>query len=78
MCLFNLGYGIYSQLPNELDNKSRDSEYDDEDNDSFGKETKVWEMSAIPPTPRTATMPYTPRTMAFNTLDRQLPLRQYR
>ncbi|KXJ91292.1 hypothetical protein Micbo1qcDRAFT_233821 [Microdochium bolleyi] len=79
ICVFNLGYGIYSMLPNELDNVVQDS--DDEDSPSYGKggaaSSKVWEMSAIPPTPRTATMPYTPRTMAFNTLDRKLPLRGY-
>ncbi|KAH7027777.1 uncharacterized protein B0I36DRAFT_143295 [Microdochium trichocladiopsis] len=76
VCVFNLGYGIYSMLPNELDNAPQDS--DDDDAGSFNKETKIWEMGNIPPTPRTGTMPYTPRTMAFNTLDRQLPLRQYR
>jgi hypothetical protein len=30
-----------------------------------------WEMKTVKPT----VTPYTPRTLAFNTLDRQLPLR---
>lgn len=33
---------------------------------------KEWEMKAVP---RAQAVPYTPRTLAFNTLDRQLPLR---
>lgn len=70
-------------LPNELDRASaNDSDDDDEYMRAFGGKggatsSKVWEMSPIPPTPRTGTMPYTPRTMAFNTLDRKLPLRGY-
>ena len=52
-----------------------------EDDDSDGSPTKLkgrdnWEMQGIPPTPRTANMPYTPRTTAFNALERKLPLRQ--
>lgn len=36
---------------------------------------KLWELRNIQqPTP--AFSPYTPRTLAFNTLDRQLPLRE--
>jgi len=31
-----------------------------------------WEMKSVP---KPAVTPYTPRTLAFNTLDRQLPLR---
>jgi hypothetical protein len=33
---------------------------------------KEWEMQRVKATPK---VPYTPRTLAFNTLDRQLPLR---
>lgn len=33
---------------------------------------KEWEMKNVPKQPA---VPYTPRTLAFNTLDRQLPLR---
>lgn len=33
---------------------------------------KEWELK---PVPTQAAAPYTPRTLAFNTLDRQLPLR---
>jgi hypothetical protein len=37
---------------------------------------KAWEMSNVPPrTPTALRQPFTPRTLAFNTLDRKLPLR---
>lgn len=43
-----------------------------------GNSDKSWEMRQLPPIvhrdPKTQ-VPYTPRTLAFNTLDRQLPLR---
>jgi hypothetical protein len=36
---------------------------------------RVWEMKSVPQK-ATPAQPYTPRTLAFNTLDRQLPLRE--
>jgi len=39
---------------------------------SDSKSDKEWEMQRVQATPK---VPYTPRTLAFNTLDRQLPLR---
>jgi hypothetical protein len=37
---------------------------------------REWEMKRVLPTTNaTPAQPYTPRTLAFNTLDRQLPLR---
>jgi hypothetical protein len=36
---------------------------------------REWEMKRVLPTQATPATPYTPRTLAFNTLDRQLPLR---
>jgi hypothetical protein len=38
-----------------------------------GNSDRVWEMKTVPKQPQHP--PYTPRTLAFNTLDRQLPLR---
>ncbi|RYP79774.1 hypothetical protein DL769_002796 [Monosporascus sp. CRB-8-3] len=74
--LANLGLTIWALLPNEAD---KTSVAEDDDSDSSPTKLKgkdAWEMRGIPPTPRTANMPYTPRTMAFNTLERKLPLRQ--
>jgi hypothetical protein len=45
--------------------QTKDSPISDNNSD------KEWEMKAVPKTQT----PYTPRTLAFNTLDRQLPLR---
>jgi len=45
---------------------TKDSPVSDRSND------RVWEMKNVPKTQPT---PFTPRTLAFNTLDRQLPLR---
>ena len=74
--LVNLGLTIWALIPNESDRTDVT-----EDDDSDGSPTKLkgrdnWEMHGIPPTPRTANMPYTPRTTAFNALERKLPLRQ--
>ncbi|OTB04490.1 hypothetical protein M426DRAFT_22885 [Hypoxylon sp. CI-4A] len=80
--VFNMTLTVWSLLPNERDKRDYDSD-DENDNTSSPARLKQggnWEMTGIPPTPRTAgTMPpytpYTPRTMAFNSLDRKLPLR---
>lgn len=57
-------------LPNELDRQQEEDEEKDE-NDSLeqGKDVN-WEMQSIrsPTSPR---VPFTPRTMAFRTLDRK-------
>ncbi|KAI1844537.1 hypothetical protein JX266_009210 [Neoarthrinium moseri] len=74
--LVNLGLNIWALLPNEADKRGTDVDSDEETNSpSSLKRNDKWEMHGIPQTPRTATVPYTPRTMAFNTLDRKLPLR---
>ncbi|KAK6074181.1 hypothetical protein SCUP234_08062 [Seiridium cupressi] len=74
--LINLGLNIWALLPNEADKRGKDIDSDGESNSpSSLKRNDKWEMHGIPSTPRTATVPYTPRTMAFNTLDRKLPLR---
>lgn len=74
----NLILGIWSLIPTaaqraahkvEVDDMqmTKDSPVSDRSND------KEWELRAVPK-PQAA-QPYTPRTLAFNTLDRQLPLR---
>lgn len=63
----NLGLAIWAMVPN----KELDLENDDDDDDA-PPTNKEWEMQ--PRTPGTA-VPFTPRTQAFHTLDRKLPLR---
>ncbi|KAL1865294.1 hypothetical protein VTK73DRAFT_5295 [Phialemonium thermophilum] len=67
--LANLGLSIWSMLPNK---KMDDEEEIDSPAESTSPATfKEWEMQ---PTAGSST-PFTPRTQAFNTLDRKLPLR---
>ncbi|KAB5578566.1 hypothetical protein GE09DRAFT_1280905 [Coniochaeta sp. 2T2.1] len=64
----NLGLAIWAMLPN----KELDISGDDDDDDDYSPaENKSWEMQ--PRTP--GATPFTPRTQAFHTLDRKLPLR---
>ncbi|KAK1764824.1 hypothetical protein QBC33DRAFT_185116 [Phialemonium atrogriseum] len=68
--LGNLGLAIWSMLPNKQQAEGDD---DDEASSSGSPITdKQWEMQPV--TPRTG-LPFTPRTQAFHTLDRRLPLR---
>ncbi|KAM0284261.1 hypothetical protein ACHAQH_002051 [Verticillium albo-atrum] len=65
-----------------------DSDDDDDDDDAVESDRSSpvkaggqWEMASMaggkgPGSPRVMVQPYTPRTMAFQTLDRKLPLRQ--
>ncbi|EEY21113.1 conserved hypothetical protein [Verticillium alfalfae VaMs.102] len=63
-----------------------DDEDDEDDNVESDRSSPVktggqWEMASMaggkgPASPRVMVQPYTPRTMAFQTLDRKLPLRQ--
>ncbi|KAI1081895.1 hypothetical protein F5B20DRAFT_36826 [Whalleya microplaca] len=72
----NLGLTIWALIPNEDDKKKDiDSDYEDDSSPTALKKGGTWEMRGIPQTPRTGTVPYTPRTMAFNTLERKLPMR---
>lgn len=59
--------------PNKELNDTRDEEVDD----STGEvEPKKWEMHNMRSPTSIRASPFTPRTQAFHTLDRQLPLRQ--
>ncbi|KAF5020796.1 hypothetical protein F66182_7174 [Fusarium sp. NRRL 66182] len=72
--LFNLGFSIYAMLPNKINDVSDDDEEEAGSTTSEPKEGGVWEMHNMK-APSVRAMPYTPRTQAFHTLDRQLPLR---
>ncbi len=72
--------GVWSLIPTAAqrandkipidDMQSKDSPSSDKASD------KEWELKPVPKfTAATPMQPYTPRTLAFNTLDRQLPLR---
>ncbi|CZR55331.1 uncharacterized protein PAC_05218 [Phialocephala subalpina] len=78
MVIFFLNFllGIYSLIPSAGERAASKIEVDDMQmkrspvsSNGDGRSDKEWEMKAVPKTP------YTPRTLAFNTLDRQLPLR---
>lgn len=58
-------------LPNEL-NKSKEEEEDEDADDSNEGKTNNVEMRGMV-SPMTPGVPYTPRTMAFRTLDRKGP-----
>ncbi|KAI2602255.1 hypothetical protein GGR54DRAFT_529505 [Hypoxylon sp. NC1633] len=75
--LVNMGLTIWALVPNEADKKNVDED-DETSSPAALKQGGTWEMQGSLQTPRTGTMPftpYTPRTMAFNTLERKLPLR---
>ncbi|OBT91924.1 hypothetical protein VE01_09903 [Pseudogymnoascus verrucosus] len=77
---FNLGLGIWSLFPTEEmkeARKAKKARKEEEQSSPYSEDAgeKLWELRNIQqPTP--AFSPYTPRTLAFNTLDRQLPLRE--
>jgi len=74
---FNMLLGIYSLIPSKAEREASKLDLDDMQksspiSDGSGKD---WEMQGLRTGPKT---PFTPRTLAFHTLDRQLPLRQNR
>jgi len=75
---FNLALGIWSAIPSSRAREARKMEVDDLQGDSPVSDAseRRWEMTKVPRTPTTAKQPFTPRTLAFNTLDRKLPLRE--
>jgi len=77
--LFNLGLGIWSMIPTKAMTEAYNTKVDEFESSPPSNHSgeKTWEMQAVPR--GMSYEPYTPRTLAFNTLDRQLPLRaQYR
>ncbi|TAQ90768.1 hypothetical protein B7494_g918 [Chlorociboria aeruginascens] len=75
--LANLLLGIWSLIPTAAQRANAKLDVDDMQNDSPVSENsdKHFEMKGIPTVAVGSKQPYTPRTLAFNTLDRQLPLR---
>ncbi|PHH59485.1 hypothetical protein CDD81_3152 [Ophiocordyceps australis] len=79
--LINLGLALHAMWPN----KENDVSADDDENSimSDAKDGNNWELQGMrSPGHGSAgasagAMPFTPRTQAFHTLDRQLPLRQH-
>lgn len=65
----NLGLAIWAMMPN----RELDMEGDEDDDEVSPTTDKQWEM--MPKTPGGGAVPFTPRTQAFHTLDRRLPLR---
>ncbi|KAF6832000.1 hypothetical protein CMUS01_07117 [Colletotrichum musicola] len=77
----SLGVAAYVCLPNRWDKVDEEKEEESDGSPvEFAKEGREWEMTGGigkgPASPRVGVVPYTPRTMAFHTLDRKLPLRQ--
>ncbi|PHH73225.1 hypothetical protein CDD82_5600 [Ophiocordyceps australis] len=72
--LVNLGIALHAMWPN----KENDVNADDDENSiiSDAKDGNNWELQGVR-SPAASAMPFTPRTQAFYTLDRQLPLRQH-
>lgn len=76
--LLNLLLGIYSLIPTASQRAASKMGLDDmqsKHSPLSDNSDREWEMKRVVPTHATPAMPYTPRTLAFNTLDRQLPLR---
>lgn len=69
----NLALGIWSMIPSAAERAADKMDIDDMQDSPGGYSDKV-EMKNVS---RAQTVPYTPRTLAFNTLDRQLPLRSH-
>lgn len=71
--LLNLGFAAYAMWPNKANDVTDDEDEGEMSADS--KDARKWEMQSMKSPLSARAMPYTPRTQAFHTLDRQLPLR---
>ncbi|RDW87628.1 hypothetical protein BP5796_03322 [Coleophoma crateriformis] len=71
----NMVLGIWSLIPSRGERATARLQVDDMQKGSptSAHSSQEWEMKGLRAAPKT---PYTPRTLAFNTLDRRLPLRQ--
>jgi len=79
----NMILGIWSLIPSKAMREASKMEVDDLQAETKGSPASensahgIWQMKSVratvTPVPQ---QPFTPRTLAFNTLDRQLPLRQ--
>lgn len=79
--LTSLVLAIWSLIPSAAQRAASKVEYDedqvskDSPTSDHSDRNRTWEMKSVPSARATPVVPYTPRTLAFNTLDRQLPLR---
>jgi hypothetical protein len=72
----NLAFAIYAMCPNKINDIPEDDDEEEESTPSESKEGQgVWEMHNMKTPTSARAIPFTPRTQAFHTLDRQLPLR---
>ncbi|XP_044719957.1 uncharacterized protein HRG_06546 [Hirsutella rhossiliensis] len=74
VCLVNLGVALHAMWPNKENDQKNDE--DEESTSPLSKEGSNWEMHSMKSPAGLNAMPYTPRTQAFYTLDRQMPQRQ--
>lgn len=65
-----MGFSLYAMWPNPA------NDVVEEDDDDEPRPQRNMEMQGMKSPMSARMMPYTPRTQAFHTLDRQLPLRQ--
>jgi hypothetical protein len=72
--ILNLGFAAWAMWPNP-ENDVRDED-EEEDTAQTMKQRNLEMQGMRSPMSARMMMPYTPRTQAFHTLDRQLPLRQ--
>ncbi|KAK5992817.1 hypothetical protein PT974_06236 [Cladobotryum mycophilum] len=70
--LINFGFCLWAMWPN----KANDIDEDEEDRESNYSEPKNMEMQGLGSPTTGGIFPYTPRTQAFHTLNRDLPLRE--
>lgn len=73
----NTALGIWSMFPTKEMKEKRKQRKEEKMSSPSSEVTgeKLWELRSMQ-TPKPTFQPYTPRTLAFNTLDRQLPLRE--
>lgn len=70
-----LGFCVHAMWPNPANDVPDSDDEDDDTLESPRQEVKDWEMQNMK-TPTATATPFTPRTQAFYTLDRQLPQQQ--
>ncbi|GJN70396.1 hypothetical protein VFPFJ_09129 [Purpureocillium lilacinum] len=74
--LINLGFALHAMWPNKVNDIVEDDEDQASATSADFKERGNWEMYGMKSPASAYASPFTPRTQAFHTLDRQLPLRQ--
>ncbi|PNY28382.1 Uncharacterized protein TCAP_01696 [Tolypocladium capitatum] len=74
--LVNLGFAIYATWPNQENDLAEERDEKLTTSEPKERSMSIWEMHSMKSPVSPNAMPFTPRTQAFHTLDRQLPLRQ--